>query len=200
MFLFHPKINNLIDIVFGSFSTLAPGPDGILYVGAAISNNVFKVLTGFDDDEFPIDNFIITKKDNCKTDELKKVKKENIEGIIDRDQSFDIYAAYDEGDFELVGTVLGTGAYVNPTASYTVGSSMLGAFEVGGGPPAADDEVAYYFNYQMRLRPPKFHRWRLKFVATGLGYICIFNYTNRDIRLRGNKIPRLYRDETADAV
>jgi len=200
LFLYHPK-RNTIDVRDGNFTTFAPN-GGFLYAGDAISDNVYKVFTGFDDEGYEIQNHFIGKDDNLTTEQLKKVKKLQFEGYIAPDQSCNVYVSYDDGDFEYVGVIEGSADYVDKTKSYTVGSSMVGKPEIGGGSLLGDDEggIVYHFDMQMRIRPPKFKRRRVKLVAQGLGYLAFVLIKDRDIRLRGDKMPRKYRDYTQSPV
>lgn len=128
-------------------------------------------------------------KDLVKTSQLKKVKRFKLSGLIDPDQNFNIYASYDNGDFEFIGYVAGQGSYVDRTKSYMIGSQKIGEDIIGLGKASE----AYYFQTQVKIHTPKFKHVQIAYEPTGIGYLAIFNHTFSDIRLKGNKLPKKYK-------
>lgn len=198
LFIYDPNQDS-VDIVEGEFYVLKQNA-GNLYGGDALSDNVVLCLNGFDDMDDPLNNYWISKRDNLTTEELKKVKRLTFEGFISEEMTVEIYESYDNDDFELVGTISGSGDYVDTSASFVVGAPLVGGVEVGGGGDYPEGIETYRFLYQVRLRTAKFYRRRIKLVATNIGYFAATMIKDFDVRLRGNKIPRRYRDQVQSAV
>ncbi len=163
---------------------------GSLYMGSSVSQTVFKLFNGFDDDGTLIDNYYRTKDELFGTNKLKKYRKIRLKGQINNNQSYQVYVNYDNSGDQLVGTVLGTGEYVDYSSVSSIGSSMVGTQQVGG-----DDTVNIYpYFMEIKLRKvPKFRRRNLKFVALGYGYVDINFIQDWDIDTYEDKLPSAYR-------
>ena len=122
--------------------------------------------------------------------ELKKVKDLVVDGYISNGQVVEVYQNLDLNGYQLVGTITGTGSYIDPTKSILIGSSMLGTNKLGGG---GGDIVANHYRCQFHVRTDKFDESMLKFVATGIGYVSISEINYFNILLKGTRIPRKYR-------
>ena len=136
-----------------------------IIAGDSLSPNMYELFTGRDDLDFEIEAFWEGKRSDLKIEDLKKYKRERIGGFIEESQSFDILASYDNDSFEYVGSVSGTGNYVDKENSIAIGSSIVGADVLGG----ESDAVANYFMTEIRVRTPKFLTRKLRFVPTGIG-------------------------------
>src|ERR1035437_6412936 len=99
---------------------------GNLYVGSGIVQNVYQLFNGFDDLGKPVANYWISKKDQYQMatgfarrlryqigEALKKYRRQKIKGTISNSQTLEVYVDCDGSGFQLVGTVLGTGDYVD---------------------------------------------------------------------------------------
>jgi hypothetical protein len=86
--------------------------------------------------------------------------------------------------------VNGTDPYVDTSNPHTIGSSLVGTDEVGGGGDGVD--VYHYFT-ELKTNTSKFYRRRIKFIATGLGYISVSMMKDKDIVQYGDEIPKKYR-------
>lgn len=165
--------------------------NGDLLAGDSVSNNVYVLFSGFDDDDSLIStNFYETELSDLAIQELKKCKKLVIQGLISPSQSFDVSASVDNGTFVPVGSIDGLGAYVDTSSQIQIGNSMVGQREIGGGGTGVN---AYNYEHPIRLALDKFKKVKLRFVATGIGYLSINQYEWFDIRLKGNKIVKKYR-------
>ncbi len=163
---------------------------GALIAGDSVSNNVYELFSGWDDDESLINNYWISNLSELGVSNLKKTKRLIISGEIMKDQSFSIYLDIDNSGFVKVGTIEGTGDYVDKGQAVTVGSVTIGKNEVGGG---GEDATAYNYLTEIKLHLSKFKDIKIKFVATGIGYVSINNYIYKDIRIGSQRLPAKYR-------
>lgn len=162
---------------------------GILYVGSPVTQSVYKVFNGFDDDGLVIDNFATLKGETFGTENLKKYTKLKIQGLIEPDQKVKTYVSYDDVDFEYLGIIEGNGSYVDSGTPSVVGSNMVGSIPIGGDNAA----TVYPFFYELKLATSKFRKMELKFVATAIGYIQITMLETENILIFENRLPSRYR-------
>jgi hypothetical protein len=165
--------------------------NGMLVAGDSISNNVYILFSGLDDDDSLIDNYRISELSDLQIEGLKKVKKIIIEGNIGIDQTIKISASVDNGSFVEIGTIEGNGSYVDKGQKINVGSMTLGRSEVGGG---GSDISAYHYLREIKVGLDKFEKIKLKFEATRLGWASVSEYRFFDLRKKSYKIPKKYRD------
>lgn len=169
---------------------------GLLYAGDSLSKNVYNIFSGFDDDGFELENFWIGNDEDYDTERLKKLKRARFKGLITKDLKIKVYCAYDGGNFEQVGTILGTGSYVDKSKVYAVGSSMIGKNEIGGGTaPTPTGVNAYSFFLEMKVRSSKFRIRKWKFVAEGLGFCTIAFIHDKDVMVFDARLPSKYRQK-----
>lgn len=162
---------------------------GYLYAGDPISQTTYELFTGFDDNGIAIDNEWIGKGELFGSEKLKKQKRLRLKGLITPDQAVQVYMSTDKDDFILVGTILGSGDYVDYTSSYAIGTTIIGSSTLGG-----DDEVAAYnFYVELKVRSNKYRKRMLKFVCTGIGYFALDYVGDVDIAMFGNRMPKKYR-------
>lgn len=167
---------------------------GNLYSGSSVTQSVYNIFNGFDDDGYPVDNFWIGKGEQYSkviSEKLKKFRKLRIKGTIDPDQVIEIYISYDDAGFELVGTIRGDASYVDYTDPQVIGSNMIGEAQIGGD----DIAMAYPFFAEFKLKPPKFRKRTIKFVATEIGYVDIDTIIDWDILLFEQRIPKRFRQK-----
>ena len=162
---------------------------GYLYMGDPLSITSYEMFTGFDDMGLEIPNYWISNAEKYNTDVLKKTKKFRFRGIIAPDQSISVYVSHDNSAFELVGTILGSGDYVDYTTSYAIGSVLIGTSTLGGD----DDVTVYQFLMEIKLRLPKFRKRQIKLVANGTGYVAMQELVDFDIWQYEDKLPKHYR-------
>ena len=192
----------IINITNYSARTFASA-NGLLYMGSSIVQSVYQLFSGFDDDGFPILNYWIGKGENFSVKSrglkyaaygpsLKKYRKIRIKGGISPNQGFQVYISYDDAGYQLVGTVLGSGSYVDYASPQAVGDNYIGESQIGG------DQLTSVYPYfaEIRLKKmPKFRKRNVKFVATGIGYVHIEYYMDFDINLYQEKIPTRFRQK-----
>lgn len=162
---------------------------GYVYGGDSVSNTTYELFTGFDDMGLPVENYWISPGALHDTTRLKKIKKLQLRGKISPDQALEVYISNDNAPYVLVGTILGSGDYVDYTTTYAVGTSMIGGATIGG-----DDEVPVYrYIAELKLRGEKFRKRNIKLVATGIGYVSVEGMIDRNILLYQDKLPKTYR-------
>jgi len=187
-----------VDISEYSARTFA-SDNGLLYMGSSVAESVYNLYSGFDDDGFKIDNYWISKGENfgmkgsAIANKLKKYRKMRLRGRIVPDQGYEVYISYDDAGFQLVGTVLGSGSYVDYTSPQSIGNNEIGNNQVGG------DVVSNVFPYQVEIRlkkMPKFRKRKIKFVALSIGYVDIEYEMDWDISQYEGKIPGRFRQKS----
>lgn len=162
---------------------------GYLYMGDPISQTSYEMFTGFDDMGLKVNNEWISKGETYGTDVLKKTKKYRFRGLISPDQAVKVYISLDNGDYQQVGTILGSGDYVDYTSTTAVGTSFVGEEVVGGD----NSTTVFHFFMEMKIRLPKFRKRRFKFEADGIGYVALQEVQDFDIWTYQDKLPRQYR-------
>jgi len=180
-----------VDILPYPAKTIAPN-EGLLYIGDVQTDNVYEILSGFDDDNDVVENYWISNDEKYSTERLKKVKKLRLKGIITPEQILQIYADYDNDGFVLVGTIRGDGTYVDVLTNYAIGTHGVGTAVVGGETDTVDG--AFYFA-EIKINSPKFRKRTFKIVATGIGYVSLNLLDDFNIRTFQQKLPAKYRQK-----
>jgi hypothetical protein len=176
---------------------------GKLYIGSSVTATVYQLYTGYDDDTLSIGNFWTSKGESLRPapgpkggrprryipDVLKKTRKLRLKGLIQPSQYYEVYVSYDDAGFQLVGTVRGTGSYVDNTDMTEIGTNIVGGGQVGG------DVLAQVFRYyvELKLKSPKFRKRTIKIVAKSIGYVDIELMTDHNITAFEARIPKRYR-------
>ena len=161
---------------------------GQLIAGDSLSNNVFILFSGYDDDGQVINNYWVSNQSDLDIEGLKKATFFRIDGFIAKDQNFDIYAQYDNGTFILIGNIDGQGSYVDLNAGTIIGSDTIGMQVIGGG----SVPNAYHFRLDIKANTPIFEEVTIKFVANAIGALQINEYGFVDTRFKGNKALPIY--------
>lgn len=180
---------NTVDITKYAGRTFAKD-EGNLYMGSSITETVYLLYDGYDDDGFSIDNKWTGNGEMWGVENLKKYNKIRLSGCIGVDQSFEVYVNYDGAGEQLVGTVLGSGSYVDYTNPQTIGSNIIGASQIGG------DDITDIYPYFLEIKlnkVPKFRKRQISYKAKGIGYLDINSQQDIDIDQYENKIPKRFR-------
>jgi len=164
---------------------------GFLYGGDPLAQTSYELFTGFDDMSQKINNYWISKNDTFGTSELKRTKKRRFRGSIAPDQVIKVSVSLDNSEFQQVGTILGSGDYVDYQSSTAIGTTYIGQDVVGGG----DGAQVYNFLLDIKMRLPKFRKREIKFEATGFGYCAVEQMTDFDVWLYEDKLPKKYRQK-----
>lgn len=157
--------------------------DGSLIAGDPISNNVFTLFSGFDDDESVITNHWQDGQLNLGTENLKRAHFMRVTGLIQKDQDIQVSLVLDDGEPVEVFTIEGDGDYVDqgvntPIGSYTIGSKVIG----GGG-----EATAHPFDVTFPIHTDIFQHISARYEALGIGHAAINGYTYKDIRDKGRR-------------
>lgn len=155
--------------------------NGALISGDAISNNVFTLFSGFDDDEGPIDNHWQDGQLNLGTDRLKVAHHMRVTGHIQRDQNVAVYLILDDGEPVLYYTIEGDGTYVDQGINTPIGSTTIGSKVIGGGGEA----TAHPFDVTFPIHTDRFQHVSVRFEALSIGHAAINSYTYKDLRDKG---------------
>lgn len=182
--------DNTVDIApYGGQSFTKTG--GYLYMGDPNAMTTYEMFTGFDDMGQAVTNEWVSAGERYSLENLKRTKKYRYRGVISPDQSVGVYLSLDNGDFQFVGTILGSGDYVDYSSTTAIGTSFLGEEPIGG-----DDQTAVYqFFMEIKVRLPKFRKRKIKFVAEGIGYVALQEIQDFDIWQFTDRLPRQYRSK-----
>jgi hypothetical protein len=165
---------------------------GRLYIGDTSTFNVYEILSGFDDDNSTIENYWISNDEKYGSEGLKKVKRFRIKGLITPSQSIGVYESFDNESFNLVGTILGNGSYVDISQQYAIGSQGIGTTIISG--EASTVDGSFYFA-ELKLSTPKFRKRTIKLVALGIGYVSVTMMDDFNIQTFGSRMVKKYRTQ-----
>lgn len=182
---------NTVDICNYGMKALAKD-SGVLYGGSPHTQTVYKILNGFDDDEFVIQNHWDSKNESYGIRRLKKYRRLRFRGEIDPAQYVEVYADFDGAGYVLVGTIRGDASYVNRTSPSSVGTTMVGEAAIGG------DGSTQVYPYEMQIKAikiPKFRRRSLRLIAKGVGYVSVMEVVDWDVLTYEDKLPNPYRQK-----
>jgi hypothetical protein len=157
--------------------------DGTLIAGDPISNNVFTLFSGFDDDDSPIDNYWQDGQLNLGTDNLKIVHQMQVTGLIQKDQAIEVWLVLDDGEPVQAFTIEGDGAYVDQGLDTAIGSTTIGSKLIGDGGEA----TAHPFDVTFPIHTDRCKNVSVRFIAIGIGYAEVESYTYKDIRDKGRR-------------
>ena len=157
--------------------------NGALETGDTTTNNVYEVYSGFDDDDSEIPNYATFNISLNGYNGLKKAKRFYTEGEIQIDQTLEVYASFDRGDFILIDTIVGNGSYVVIGSDIAIGQTTLGSKEIGAGTIA----TANHYRKETRIDSGKYKEMQIKFIAIGTGYVSVTAFGITDLRIKGEK-------------
>jgi hypothetical protein len=164
---------------------------GFLYMGDPNAQTSYEMFTGFDDMGLAVTNSWTSAGERYGEDALKKVKKLRFRGQISPDQDISVYISTDNGDYQLIGTILGSGDYVDYNSTTAIGTSFIGVEPIGG-----DDQITIYnFYMEVKIRIPKFRKRKLQFIANGIGYCAIQEIQDFDVWVYEDRLPKQYRQK-----
>lgn len=172
------------------FASCAAIYNGTYIVGDSVTDNVWTLFSGFDDDDASINSYWEGNLSKLGIENLKKNKELILQGLIAVNQSYKVYLNPDNSGYSEIGTIEGTGAYVDFNTAVYVGADTIGSQEIGGG---GDGVYAYNYVHGLRTNVGKFREAKVKIVPQELGYISLSEQNFRDIRVYANKLPEKYR-------
>lgn len=182
MFVYN-KENEIWDLCDNPASVLGEY-EGTLIAGDPISNNVFTLFSGFDDDDNLIPNYWTDGDHDFDIDGTKRFSRMALEGLIQQSQSYKVQLAFDDGSFVDVFTLEGDGDYVNVGKTIAVGSHTVGSKTSGGGQTV----LAHPYQVEFKVQTPRFKYVRVRFEALSGGYVSIKSYSFKDIREKGGRL------------
>lgn len=157
--------------------------NGTLIGGDSISDNVYTLFSGFDEDGDVIENYWTSSDMNLGYAGLKNCRRMVIDGLIQSEQSIKVSLSYDGGVFSEVETIEGTGEYVDSGIDTYIGGPTIGSKVIGGG----GSSTAHPFELDFPINSDRFVNVRVKVEALGLGYVSVNRFTFKDIRDKGRK-------------
>jgi len=163
--------------------------DSSIIVGDDQTNNVWLLFSGITDDEAVISNSVELNLDELDIVNLKKLKRLRLQGLIQKEQSYKVYASYDNDDYVELGEISGDASYVDIGESMTIGTNAIGNLAIGG----ESQIIVYNYDYTLPINSTEFQKLKIKFEAQDIGYVSISNITYRDIRVKSNKPPSKYK-------
>lgn len=163
--------------------------NGTLIAGSSLSNNVFTLFSGFDDDSSLINNYWKSKQFDLGVEGIKKFNRMVLRGLIQNTQNIDVYVSFDSGNFIKIFTVKGNGSYVNTGAPTVVGANTVGSNVVGGGSGLGPTVTAYPYEVEFEYSSDIFEYVQAEFVANNIGFAQINEFTFKDIRYKGKRLP-----------
>ena len=167
---------------------------GDLYAGDTVSENTFKLFTGFDNDGSVIENKWVSKGELYGSQLLKKYRRNRFQGQIQISQVVGVYLETDNGGFAKVGTIRGDAETIDNTSQGTIGSSMVGESMVGGSTSDDPNSVTVYnYFFEIKVRTGKFRKRKVMFIAEGYGYFSVNFISDWDIFTFEQRIPKRFR-------
>ena len=179
------KLWSKVDALFNSLVNF----NGLLYGGSSVDRNVYQMFSGFDDDD---DTIIGSWESNdwiLDEEERKKCKDFVVEGDMATSQTLIVDISYDGGAFQEIGTVSGTGEYIDTGSTTEYGSALYGGGEYGGGVTVE----AYRYMKKLSLPSTKFYRVKIRLRTESIGYLNVRMYKFDDVRKAGHKLPDKFR-------
>ncbi len=157
--------------------------EGTLIAGDSVTNNVYTLFSGFDEDGDIIENYWTSSDLNLGTDNLKTCRRMTVDGLIQKDQVLEVQVSYDGGAFTTAYTIEGDGAYVDAGISSSIGANTIGSKTVGGGAEVS----AHPFEVDFPLNSDRFVFVVVRLVATKIGGVQVNSIAFRDIRNKGKR-------------
>jgi hypothetical protein len=178
----HNVVSGAWDILNYSASSLATY-GGTLIAGDSISDNVFTLFSGYDDDGDVINNHWTSSDLDLGYEGLKTCRRMVVDGLIQTDQSIKVSLSYDNGSFSEVYTIEGSGSYVDSGINTYIGGPTVGSKVIGGG----GSSTAHPFEVDFPINSDRFVDVRIKIEAEGIGFVQVNSFTFKDIRQKSRK-------------
>lgn len=159
--------------------------DGGLLSGDPLSNNIFQLFSGFDDDGSLIPNHWASGATNHGADGEKTTQRMVVNGLIQTAQRIRVSIALDGGAFTPVFIIEGDGSYVDRSRSISVGQFTIGSKITGGG----GEVFANPFEVEFGLNTDRYEYIRIMFEAINGGYAQINFYEYKMNKYKGQRVP-----------
>ena len=187
LFLYNVRRDTIDILPYGA--TTITSSNGHLYIGDTITDNIYEILSGFDDDNDIIENYWISNDEKYGSENLKKFLRLRLKGLITPDQKLEVYVNYDNDAYTLVGTILGNGTYVDVANVYGIGTHGIGSAVIGG---ETSVDGSFYFA-ELKLSGIKFRKRSIKLKAVGIGYVSVNLMDDMRIKFYQSRLPSKYR-------
>lgn len=158
---------------------------GSLISGDPLSNNIFTLFSGFDDDNSLIPNYWTSGYTNHGVPGVKTTMRMVVNGLVQSSQRIRVSLSYDGGAFVEAFIIEGDGSYVDRSRSISVGQNTIGSKINGGGP----EVFANPFEVEFGVNSDRYEYIRVRFEALNGGYAQINYYTYKINRYKGERIP-----------
>jgi hypothetical protein len=166
--------------------------NGALVAGDSVSDNVFELFSGFDDNGSTLANSWEGNLTDHNIRTLKKTRRLWLQGEVSRDQQLKFYLQTDRGSYVEIGTQNGTDDNVDTAPRTVIGSDAIGQATLGG----QSSTSVYNYTKEIRLRNGRYQYAKLKVEATKIGFASVSTYTFFDIIENQQKLPSKYRSLT----
>lgn len=157
--------------------------EGSLIAGDSISNNIYTLFSGFDEDGGVITNYWTSSTLDLGIPNLKTCRRMVIEGLIQSDQQLAIDVSYNGGAWTEVFIVDGQASYVDTGIEISIGSRTIGSGVIGGGA----EETASPYEVDFKLNSDRFTDVAVRLRALAVGFVSVNSMTFKDIRNKGKK-------------
>jgi hypothetical protein len=163
--------------------------NGALIAGDSVSDNVYELFSGFDDNGSTIANSWEGNLTDHDIKTLKKTRKFWIQGEISKDQQLKFYLQTDRGSYVEIGSQNGNDSNVDTKPRTIIGSDAIGGATLGG----QTSTSVYNYTKEIRLSNGRYQYVKLKVEATKIGFASVSTYTFFDIIENQAKLPTKYR-------
>jgi hypothetical protein len=178
----HNVVSNAWDVL-DYYASCLEEYNGTLIAGDSVTNNLYTLFSGFDEDGDIIENHWTSSDLNLGTPHLKNCRRIVMDGLIQQDQSLKVSLSFDGGDFVEKFTIEGDGAYVDTGIETTIGSQTVGSKVIGGGGAV----TASPYEVDFPINSDRFVHVRVKVEAVEIGFVSVNSITFKDIRDKGRK-------------
>lgn len=157
--------------------------EGTLLAGDSISNNVYVLFSGFDEDGDIIENYWTSSDLNLGMENLKTCRRMVVDGLIQQEQDIAVDISVNGGAFIEQFVIEGGADYVDTGTEITIGSQTIGSSVLGGG----GESTASPFEVDFKLISDRFTHIRVRLRALGVGHAQVNSITFKDVRDKGRK-------------
>ena len=162
--------------------------NNMLIAGDFTTNNCYQLFSGNDDEGYVIDNFITFGQWNLGQPGIKKTHRFEIDGFIGPSQTLEIRIAYDNASPVLVGTISGSGSYVDTSVGAVIGGTNAIGSDVIGSSGVAN---AFHFAREFTISSDRYEQMQITLKCTGIGGCAINYFGPKDNRYKGRrKLPQ----------
>lgn len=165
------------------FASVLGEYNGSLIAGDSISDNVYTLFSGYDEDGDIITNYWTSSDLNLGTDNLKNCRRMVLDGLIVPDQDLKVSLSYDGGVFTEIKTIEGDGSYVDLGTNTYIGAPTIGSKVVGGGGAT----TAHPYRIDFPINSGNFTFVRVKIEAQDVGFVSVNSIKFKDIRSKGRR-------------